>query len=96
MTIEQAIDEVQIAGSAASGADRKLPCYMRLTTGREGRDLLVPHMDPIDLAPAADRIGQAIQAVADDTIDSLHAGCGEGFCKLIGHCFGHDDLCVLV
>jgi hypothetical protein len=57
VAIEQAIDEVQVAGSAASGADRKLSCQVRLGPGREGRDLLVPYMDPLDLALAADRIG---------------------------------------
>src|SRR6202140_4177714 len=83
LTIEQPVDEVQIAGSTASGADRKLSCQVRLGTGRKGRDLLVPHMNPFDLALAADRIGQPVQAVADDAVYPLHAGCSEGFCKLI-------------
>ena len=68
LTIEQPVDEVQIARSTASGADRKLSCQVRLGTGRKGRDLLVPHMNPLDLSLAADRIGQPIQAVADDAI----------------------------
>jgi hypothetical protein len=42
----------------------------------------VPLMNPLDLALAADRIGQPVQAVADDAIDPLHAGGSEGFCKL--------------
>src|ERR1700681_537886 len=83
LTIEQPVDEVQIARSTASGADRKLSCQVRLGTGRKGRDLLMPHMNPLDLSLAADRIGQPIQAVADNSIYSLHAGYSEGFCKLV-------------
>jgi hypothetical protein len=83
LTIKQAIDEMEIAWAAASGADRKLASQMRLGTGRESRDLFVPHMHPLDLALAADRIGQPVQAVADDAIDSLNAGGGESFSKLI-------------
>src|SRR5258706_1027251 len=96
LTVEQAVDEVQIAGSTAAGADRELPCQVRLGTGRESRDLLVPHMHPFDLALATDRVGQPIQAVADDAIYPLHTGGGEGFCKLVSNCFGHDDFCFLV
>jgi hypothetical protein len=90
LTIKQAIDEVQIAGSTASGTDRKLSCQVCLGPGRESRDFLVPHMHPLYLALAADRIGQPIQAVADDAIDPLDASCGEGFCKLVSNCFGHN------
>src|ERR1700688_3340567 len=90
LTIEQPIDEVQIARSTASGADRKLSCQVRLGTGRKGRNLLVPHMNPLDLSLAADRIGQPIQAIAHDAIYPFHASCSEGFCKLI--CYGRHDL----
>ena len=91
VTIEQAIDQVEIAGPAAPGADRKLSGQVRLGAGRKSRDLLVPDMHPLDLALAADRIGQPIQAVADDAIYPLHAGGSERFHELIGDCFSHDD-----
>src|SRR5258707_10592614 len=78
LTIEQPVDEVQIAGSAAPGADGEFPCQVRLGTGRESCDLLVPHMHPFDLALAPDRIGQPVQAVADDAIDPLDTGGSEG------------------
>ena len=57
VAIEQAVDEVQVAGPAAAGADRELARQMRFGTGRESGDLLVPDMDPFDLALPADRIG---------------------------------------
>jgi hypothetical protein len=50
MTIEQAVDEMQIAWSAAAGTDGKLSGQMRLGAGCEGGDLLVPDMHPFDLA----------------------------------------------
>src|ERR1700742_603057 len=81
---------MEIAGAAAPGTDRKLSRQMRFGTGCESRDLLMPYMHPLDLALTADRIGQSIQAVADDAVNPLHAGDGEGFRKLVGNCFGHD------
>ncbi len=41
--------------------------------GREGAGLLVPHMDPIDLA-AIDGVGDPVQRVADDPVAPPHAG----------------------
>jgi hypothetical protein len=35
-------------------------------------------VQPLDLSLAADRIGQSVQAIADNTVDSLHACCDEG------------------
>jgi hypothetical protein len=92
LAIEEAIDEGQIAGSTAAGANRKLSCQVRLGSGSEGRGLLVTQMYPIDLALTADCIGQPVQAVADDTIDPFHAGDGEDFCKLVSDGFGRDDV----
>jgi hypothetical protein len=82
---------VEIPWTAASGADRKLSRQVRLRTGRESRNLLVPHMHPFYLALAADRIGQPVQTVADDAIYPLHAGGSEGFHELISDCFSHSD-----
>jgi hypothetical protein len=65
---------------------------MRLGASRKGCDLLVPHMNPFDLSLAADRIGQPIQAVADDAVDPLDAGCDEHFSELICYGFCHSYL----
>ena len=87
VAVEQAVDEVQVAGSATAGADREFAGQMRLGAGREGRDLFVAHVHPFDLALAAQRVGQPVQAVADDAINPLHAGRGEGFGELVRDCF---------
>ena len=53
VAIKEAIDQVQITRPAAPGADRELARQMGLGARREGRDLLVPDMHPLDLALAA-------------------------------------------
>ena len=68
MAVEQLVDEVQVAGAAASGADGEHARQMRLGTGREGRDLLVPDVVPLDLVLTPQRVGNPVQAVADDAI----------------------------
>jgi hypothetical protein len=45
---------MQIARPAAPGTDGELIGQMRLGTGRKGGDFLVPDVDPLDLALAAD------------------------------------------
>jgi hypothetical protein len=77
MAIEQPVDEMQIAWSAASRANSKLARQMRFSTRGERRDLLVPDVDPFDLASATKGVRQAIETITDDTVDPLDAGCAE-------------------
>src|SRR5258708_39451981 len=65
--------------TATSRADRETICDMRIRPGRERGDFLVPDMQPLNAAMAARRIGEAIEAVAHDSLDALNAGGGEGF-----------------
>src|SRR6202167_6823358 len=71
VAIKEAIDEMQIARSAAAGADREITREMRLRTSCKGRDLLVPDMNPFDLSLATQRVCQTIEAIADDATDAL-------------------------
>ena len=61
----------QIAWTAAAGTNGKLTRQMRLGTSREGRDLLVPNMHPLDLVLSPQRVGEAVEAIADNAIDPL-------------------------
>src|SRR5271170_1330014 len=90
MTVEQSVDQMQIARSAAAGADREITREMRLRTCCKGRDLFVPDMNPFDLSLATKRVCQTIEAIADDAIDALDAGRCEHFRKLICDCTCHD------
>ena len=48
LAIEQAVDQMQVAGATATGAHRKASGKMSLRPGRESRGLFMPHMDPVD------------------------------------------------
>ncbi len=50
VAVEQAVYQMQVAGAAAACTDGEFACDMRFATGREGRDLLVPGMNPLDSA----------------------------------------------
>ena len=68
----EAVDEVQTAGTATSSAGREAAGEQRFSLGGESACLLVPHVDPVDLA-AIDRVRDPVQRVADDPIASPHA-----------------------
>jgi len=74
VAVEQAVYQVQIARATASGANGELTRQMRFRPRRKGRHLLVPDMHPLDLALAANGIGDAVEAVADNAVDPLDAG----------------------
>src|SRR5262245_65769843 len=85
---EQAVDEMQVARSAAAGADRELTREMGLATGGKRRDLLVPDVNPFDLALAAQRVGQPVETVADDAVNAFDSRRHENVGELI-----RDPLC---
>jgi hypothetical protein len=80
---------MQIAGSAATGANGEFAGQMRFGTGRESGNLLVPDMHPRDLGLPAQRVGEAVQAVADDSIDALNARRSQNLRELIRYSFRH-------
>ena len=83
------IDEVETAGAALACAGREAAGELRFGARREGAGLLVPHMDPIDLA-AIDGVGDLVQRVADDPVAPLHAGSLQRFDQItIGYSFAH-------
>ena len=58
---------------------------MRLGTGCEGRDLLVPDMDPLDLALSPQRVSEAVEAIANNAINPLDASRGQRLDELISY-----------
>ena len=77
MRIEQAVDEMQIAGTARPRADRKLAGDLRFSRGGKGRDLLMPDVNPVDRLSLAQRVGEAVEAIADHAENALDAGLGQ-------------------
>jgi hypothetical protein len=62
---------------------------MRLANGSERRHFLVPHVDPFDSAVTTQRVGDAVETVADDAINSLDARRAKNLDELIRHIFCH-------
>ena len=91
VSVEQAVDEMQIARAAGAGADRELAGDLRFAGRGEGCGFLVPHVDPFDVLAFAQRLGEAVQAVADNAEDALHARLGQCFCDEIGDVFDPHD-----
>src|SRR5258708_5870782 len=83
MAIKKTVDEVQIARSTAAGAYRKRAGYVRLGARGERGHLLVPDVHPLDLALPAKGIGQSVQTIADDSVNTLDACRGQRVCELI-------------
>ena len=92
MAVEESVDQVQVTWPATAGANREFARQMRLGARGESGDLLVSDVHPFDLALAADRIGQTIQAIADNAVDPLDAGRREDLRELIGYGLRHPSL----
>jgi hypothetical protein len=74
MTVEQPVDQMQIARSAAAGAHREIAGQMRLGTRGEGGHFFVPDVHPLDVTAAAHDVSDAVEAIADDAKYALHSG----------------------
>jgi hypothetical protein len=72
MGIVAPIDQMQVARPAVPGAHGQPAGQVRLGPGREGRRLLVPDVDPLEIAARADAIGEAVEAVAGHVVDPPH------------------------
>jgi hypothetical protein len=77
MAIEESIDEVKIAGAAATRADRERAGDMRIGAGCKGRHFLMADMDPFNRLLSANLVDYPIERVANYSIDSLNSGRGE-------------------
>jgi hypothetical protein len=67
---------------AAPGADCNGIGQVRFVTGRESRHFFVPDMHRIDLALAANGVGDAVEAVADNAVNVFDPGNGKDLGKL--------------
>src|SRR6202049_3031619 len=53
MAVIEPIDQMQVTGTAAAGADRQTPCEMRFRTSSKGCGLFISYMNPLNLFPCA-------------------------------------------
>jgi hypothetical protein len=73
MAIEQAINEVKVAWPATACADGNLAGEMCLGARGESSHFFMPYVEPIDLFVFTDRIREAVEGVAGDSVDSFYA-----------------------
>jgi hypothetical protein len=64
-------------GSCCSAADTESACEFGLSGGGERRAFLMAHADPLDPVLPADRIGERVERVTDDSEHLGHADFGE-------------------
>jgi hypothetical protein len=82
VAVVEPVDEVHVAGAAASGAHGERAREVRLRPGREGRHLLVAYADPFDAVLFAQALGDAVERVAHHAVDAADA------CRR--ECFDHE------
>src|ERR1700728_947212 len=69
LAIIKSVDQMKVAGAATPGAHRQAAGQMGFRSSGESCRLLVPHMDPLDILPLANRIGDAVKRVTWNSID---------------------------
>src|SRR5437588_9326661 len=87
VTIVKSIDQMQIAWTATSRADRETAGQMRFRTGGEGGRFFMPHVNPLDSFFFANRVSDSVEGVTTDSVDSLHSGLRESLDEQSGHAF---------
>ncbi len=77
MAIVKTIDQMHVAGPATAGANREFSGQVRFGPGGKGCRLFMSDVHPINILFDANGVGDAVQRVADDAVDSLDASFGE-------------------
>src|SRR6266446_204926 len=73
MTIVKTVDQMQIAWTATSGAHGQLFGQLRFGAGGERRRFFVPDRHPLQIFARPDRIGDAVQRITHQSVNSFHA-----------------------
>src|SRR5580698_701191 len=73
LAIVKTVDQVHVSRPTASGAYGQFAGEMRLRAGGKCASLLMAHANPFDVVAGTNRVGDAIQRIAGDSVDSLHA-----------------------
>ena len=78
LAIIESVDQMQIAGTAASCADSKISGEVGLSSCSEGRDLLVSYVNPLHLPLSPNRIGETVERIPGKAVNSFHPRYGQG------------------
>jgi hypothetical protein len=74
VTIVKSIDQMQISRAATSGTNREAAGKMGFRAGGERGRFFVSHVNPFHALLFANRIGDPIEGITADSVDSFHAG----------------------
>src|ERR1700722_3786842 len=86
MAIIKTVDQMQIAGTTTPGAHCQFSREMRLCSGGKRCCLFVAHMNPADLFLSSDRIGDAVQRVAGNSVNPLDSCRRKSLHQYVGYC----------
>src|SRR5699024_878905 len=77
--------QVRVTGAAAAGTDRQLTGELGVGRGGERSGLLVVAVHPLQVLVGADRLGDRVQAVPDQSVDAAHSRGVESIDQLFSH-----------
>ncbi len=89
VAVEEAVDEVQVAGTAAGGADGERAGEVGFGSGGEGSDLFVADVRPLEGAIFADSVGEAVEGISRKAVDAFDACVLEAFHDDFRDCLCH-------
>jgi hypothetical protein len=89
LAIEQAVDQMKVAWTAAPGAHSKARGKMSFSSRRKSRGLFMPHVNPVDRLSSPQRVSKPVERISHHSVDALHARLLEGFDQIFGSSFAH-------
>src|SRR5258706_256728 len=89
LAVEQAVDQMEVAWTAAPGTHGKAPGKMGFSPRCKCRGLFMTHVDPVDRLSPPQCISNAVERVSDHPVDALHARLLEGFDQIFRCSFAH-------
>src|SRR5437588_3346019 len=81
VTIIKTVNQMEIARSATPGAHGQASGQMRFRAGGKRSGFFMSHMNPSNFFLPSNRLGNGIERVTRDPVDSFHPRSGESFQK---------------
>jgi hypothetical protein len=85
MAVIEAIDQMEIAGAATPRAHRQISGQMRFSASCKSGSFFVSYMDPLEIVAGVNRIRDAVEGVAGQSVDSPHSR----ICEYVDEQFSH-------
>src|SRR5262245_59971247 len=88
--VVESIDQVCVSRSAAPGTNRQLFRQMCFRSGSKGSALLMPDVDPTQQPTSSNGVRDAVERIAGNPIDSLHAGMNQSLHQQFRNILAHN------